>query len=415
MQNAEITHSKNINHVLVKNRNFLFLLLGGATSLLGYRSYLVIMSWFVVSLTGSSKILGMLFAFWAVPNMIFMLIGGSLADRFNRVKMMFFSNLSRVCILLLLALLYFFGLVEVWMLFFVSIIFGISNALFVPSRDSLIPHIVENNHLQKANALNQFFGQTSYILGPLVAVVAVNIFGDGYSFIIPALFILMSAVFIRKIQNKSEDKLQNRFKYKELLGGIQQGYKIVKSNIALLYLFISMAIFNLGYFGPLTIGLPVLTVNELDVGIIGFSILEIALAIGMIVGSIICSKWKIKRTGIVIFTSTVLAGVIFASISLFANIIIIAVLLSLVGCLITLINISMFTTIQTSVPSEFLGSVFGLLNFIVVGMDPVTFLISGLSLEYLTVSKLFLIGGTLITFVGLIGLYIKPTRNLITK
>ncbi|MGL4818423.1 MAG: MFS transporter, partial [Bacilli bacterium] len=146
------------------NSNFLYLWIGSVTSLLGYRLYLIIMAWFVVETYGSSKILGTLFLFWAVPNMLFMLVGGVLSDKVSKVSLMFYSDLIRSFTLVLLFLCIYFDVLNVALLFVISFVFGTSNALFTPARDAIIPQLIEKEQIQKANAYREITNQMAFIL-----------------------------------------------------------------------------------------------------------------------------------------------------------------------------------------------------------------------------------------------------------
>ncbi|MGB5945338.1 MFS transporter [Paenisporosarcina sp.] len=409
--NNEILNQKQKNSIW-KNKNFTNLLIGGGFSVIGYRLYSLIMSWFVIELTGSTSILGMLFVFWAIPNMFFMIAGGAISDNFDKVKIMWFSDISRAIVLTVLLVLYLFNLSFVYLLFIISLIFGISNAMFTPARDALVPEILDSEDIQKGNSMRELINQLAIVLGPLIGALAIEAIGVGEAFIIPVFFMLFSAVFIKKITYKRVKSPKKNTK--KIFKEIKEGYKLVKSNNSIVFMFICMAIFNFGYFGPMVIGLPYLSNVVLDSGIGGFTFLEISIALGMIIGSIICSKINMKKVGVIVYTATIISGLLFSVIGFISKILLIGLILFIIGCLVTIINILMYSTVQKAFDVKVLGIVFGFLNFIVVGLDPISFFISGIAFDIYQVELVFLTGGLLIGLAGVIGVSFKSTRQLKT-
>ncbi|UNL87540.1 MFS transporter [Priestia koreensis] len=400
------------NHLLWRNNNFFRLWIGGAFSVIGYRLYSFIISWFVIELTGSTSILGLLFVCWAIPNMFFMIAGGALSDNYNKVKIMWISDITRAITLTILLILYVTNLTFTPALFVISLIFGISNAMFIPARDSLLPEIIEKFDIQKGNSLRELINQIAIVLGPVIGAVGIEILGAGKSFIIPIFFMIMSAFFIKKISYTGFKV--NKKEQKNLFREVKQGFLIIKNNKPIVYMFICMAVFNLGYFGPLVIGLPYLSKVALNTGVLGFTLFEVSMAAGMIIGSIICSKVNLTRTGWVVFSNTLAAGLLFSLVGFANNVFLISLILMIIGILVTIINILMYSTVQKEFDIKVLGIVLGFLNFLVVGMDPISFFLSGIAFDFLDVKIVFLLGGLLVGFVGLIGICVKGTRSLET-
>lgn len=160
------------------------------------------------------------------------------------------------------------------------------------------------------------------------------------------------------------------------------------------------------------IGLPILAKQKLMVGIKGFSLMEVSLATGMILGSIISSRLKIRRVGGMIFAATMVTGLLFYTVGMLGSLFLVMIVLAVVGGFITLINIMIFATVQKEVPPEQLGTVFGFLNFIIVGLDPVTFFLSGIGFEVLSVELVFLFSGALVFLTGFFGIFHRPIQNL---
>ena len=129
--------------------------------------------WQVYELTGSALLLGLTGLARAVPHMALSLVGGVLADRVNRVRLIQLGQVANAMLVLALASLALTGTVEIWHLYLITVLNGAFTAVSQPARTALIPWLIPEGNLVNAVALNATITQTSQIVGPAVAGIAI--------------------------------------------------------------------------------------------------------------------------------------------------------------------------------------------------------------------------------------------------
>lgn len=137
------------------------------------------MSWLILDLTGSLSRLGLMIFLMGVPMTLTSLWGGVLADRYDRRRILTFSQLFTSTNLLLLALLTFSGHVAAWQVYLSSIGLGVMQALTMPARNALIRSLVGPEYMRNAVALNTIQMQSAQVVWPSVAGGLIALFGVG--------------------------------------------------------------------------------------------------------------------------------------------------------------------------------------------------------------------------------------------
>jgi hypothetical protein len=127
--------------------NFRLLWLGESVSLLGDQFYFIALPWLVFQMSGSALAFGTILMVAGVPRALFMLVGGVMTDRFSPRAVMTVSNLLRLIITVLLALVAAGQMIELWMLYVMAFCFGVVDAFFHPAYRR-VPLIVDEGSLQ---------------------------------------------------------------------------------------------------------------------------------------------------------------------------------------------------------------------------------------------------------------------------
>jgi MFS family permease len=102
-----------------------------------------------------------------------MLVGGALTDRFSPRTVMLGSNLFRMLVVALLTVLVITGWANLWMLYVLTLIFGVVDAFFFPAQSSIVPVVVAKENLQIGNSIIQGTAQLSRFAGPILAGVLI--------------------------------------------------------------------------------------------------------------------------------------------------------------------------------------------------------------------------------------------------
>jgi len=154
-------------------RNYRLFASGQIISLIGTWMQTVAESWLVYRLTGSALLLGVVGFANRIPVFLFSTLGGAVADRYNRHRIVVATQIASMLLASLLAFLTLTNLVQVWHLMAIATLLGLVNAFDIPGRQSFVVELVAREDLQNAIALNSSMFNGARIIGPAVAGVLV--------------------------------------------------------------------------------------------------------------------------------------------------------------------------------------------------------------------------------------------------
>jgi len=178
---------------VLRRRDFRLLLLGQGVSILGDRMVAVALAFAVIEIGGSASEVGLVLAAAAVPLVASVLIGGVVADRTSRRRVMIAADLVRIATQGTMAALLVTGAAEVWMLAALAGVTGLATGFFNPASTGLLPEVVPPEDLQPANALRSTAMSAAEIAGPLTAGVLVAAAGAGWAIAADAATFAVSA------------------------------------------------------------------------------------------------------------------------------------------------------------------------------------------------------------------------------
>jgi MFS family permease len=245
---------------------------------LGTQLLQVAILWHVHEITGSALALGLTGLARAGPHILLSLLGGVAADRFDRVRLIQAGQVINAGLVSTLAGLTLAGSVELWHLYLITVLNGGFSALTQPGRTAIIPSLVPQHSLVNAIALNATIGQTSQIVGPAFAGVAIGFFGLGAVYVVNGTFyfLAMLALFAISVPPPTDRTTASPwFSFKEGLTFVR-GKPVILSLLS-----IDMAATILGSYRAL---LPIFA-TSLRVGAGGFGLLSAAPGVGSLIGS----------------------------------------------------------------------------------------------------------------------------------
>src|SRR5205809_6959242 len=157
-------------------RDFRVQWIGACSSAIGTWMQIIAQNWLVLSLTNSPFFLGLDAFLQQLPIILFTLIGGVFADRYDRRRTLLASQYVQMATSGTLALLMYFHLVQVWHILVLSSITGLAQAFGGPAYQSLIPSLVDKKDLPNAVALNSIQFNVARVLGPLLFAGTLTVF-----------------------------------------------------------------------------------------------------------------------------------------------------------------------------------------------------------------------------------------------
>ncbi|GGF12699.1 MFS transporter [Halobacillus andaensis] len=177
--------------------SYLYLFRAGIVNGIGDRFSQVAVLALVLEITGSGLLVGLVMGIRVVPYLIFSLLGGKLADRFNRRMLMIVTDLIRFPFALIF--LFVESSEQLWILYVGVAVLACGEAFYQPVRKSTIGSIVKKNQLAKVNALEQVIVGVVLILGSISGGVVAFFLGEKVSFILNAVTFLVAAWFLKKL------------------------------------------------------------------------------------------------------------------------------------------------------------------------------------------------------------------------
>ncbi|WP_180985057.1 MFS transporter [Bacillus thuringiensis] len=232
---------KKIAHLSIfrslQHKNFFLLWLGLFISNIGTWSQVFIQQWYIFTINHSAFDVGLLATIQLVPNVLFMLIGGTLADRINRKKLLLFTQTAMAVLTIIIASLISIDKMNITTLLCLNFIYGILVALDIPARRSLVPNLVPKDDIANANALYASTFQIALFLGPLMGSLITSVFDFKITFWFNAFSFIGIILAVWKMELSEEGKkinIGNTFR-KDML----ESYKIIANNKILLVTLLS--------------------------------------------------------------------------------------------------------------------------------------------------------------------------------
>ena len=372
-------------------RDFRLLFGGTATSILGDQFYLIATPWLVLQLTDDPLVLGLVIALGGVPRAIFMLIGGALTDRFSPRAILIASDILRMAFTALLALAVFTGTVQMWMLYAISLGFGLVAGFAIPAGNSIVPLLVEERDLQAGNSVILGSTQLAGFIGPTLAGiliaglskseggVALAYTADSLSFAVSAAALLwMNTV-------RSGAHIPAAEKKDGILQSIRRGMKFLWDDPALRLMFVVVMAVNFLFIGPVLIGIPVLANDFLPEGAVAFGLLVSSVAGGNLIGYILAAQ--LPRPGgkflrVILLAALVAFGLAIGSMGFIRSTAVLFVIIFLLGLGNGYITILVLTWIQSRTPRMMLGRMMSMLMLTNTGVSPVSQAVSGAVIKW---------------------------------
>jgi predicted MFS family arabinose efflux permease len=187
----------------LRHRDFRLLWGGTTVSMIGDGFFVIALAWQVYDLSPNPAALAAVGVAWSLPQVLLLMPGGVLADRMDRRSLMIAGDLLRALAVGAMATLALSGIITVEVIVGLSALFGIGDALFIPSFTSIVPSLVPEEHLVHANSLAEFINPVAQtLLGPFLGGIIIGVAGVGWAFAADAASFAFSALMIGLIAHR---------------------------------------------------------------------------------------------------------------------------------------------------------------------------------------------------------------------
>jgi MFS family permease len=335
----------------LNERNFRLFFIGHATSQLGTGMVGVALSFAVLDLTGSVSDLGFVLAAWTIPLVLFLLVGGTVADRLPRRAVMVITDGTRCATQGALAALLITGHAELWHLLVLQFLGGTANAFFLPAVTGLTTEVVAAERLQEANALRSLASSGGSIAGPALAGVLVAIAGPGWALACDAGSFAVSALFLAQLRLPPHAATET-----PMLRDLIEGWQAFRSRTWLVLANVHAAIANVTMLAPFYVIGPAVAKRSLG-GAGAWALIVACFGVGLVAGGLVSLVLRPRRPMLVGLAATILNVPALVLLAVRAPAIAVAVCAIGAGAALTFLNTVWETTLQQLVPARLLSRI----------------------------------------------------------
>ncbi|HGY55857.1 MAG TPA: MFS transporter [Caldithrix abyssi] len=410
------------------NKNFLLLWQGQFVSRMGNQVYMFAMVLWLTWTFDSQALNGLLGMLSGIPLVLLSAIGGTVADRVSRRKIIIYSDFLNGFAVLILAGMFFF-IPDSWPdknevlligLFAVSIFGSTLMAFFGPAISAAIPDIVPEKNMAQANSLGQLSRQVAQFFGMGVGAWLLKVLGapvlvliDGITFI----FSGISEIFIRIPQHIPEKKEKISEKYKQFKNELAEGLNFITKNKGLSRL-VLFSIFSSFFATAITVLIPFYIKDTLQASKDWYAILLISYGIGTMFGYgyVSASHMNGKTRGKLMIFFMIMQGVGYCLLALFPDKLVALAVIFVGGMFNGFIVINITTLLQLTTPSNIRGRVFGVLTTISGSIAPLGMGLSGFVAEMLggNIPLVYMGSGVMTIFAASLLSSSRPFRKFIS-
>jgi len=274
-----------------QSRDFRLLWTGQTISLLGDAAFVVALGWRTFTLTGSARSLGFVLTLQGVGLLCTVLVGGALADRWDRRTLMLISDVARFFVIGVLVVVDASGHLTIGSLAAIAFVEGLATGFFTPALGGLIPLVVEEPGLGSANALIGMARQGSYLIGPSLASVLYGLAGSVEVFAFNAVSYLVSFGFVYATRPRAAERGAAEGTLREIGAGIRY-----VAGIPWLWLTIGLFAFVLMFqWAPIQVLTPKLVREHFGLGVGAYGLVFSLIGAGMIAGSVLFAQLNPHR------------------------------------------------------------------------------------------------------------------------
>ena len=380
-------------------REFRLLWFGACTSSIGTWMQSVAQSWLVFTISGSAFMLGLDGFLGQIPILLFSLIGGVIADRIDRRRVLLGSQyVQMACAFFLTGLLIAHLLnTRVWPILCLSFVVGCAQSFGGPAYQALVPSLVEKEDLPNAIALNSIQFNLARVIGPVLGGLALIKLGapwcfglNGLSFV--AVIIALMLLNVRFVPKSTGESIMTSLK---------QGLGFVRNQGAMIGLIV-LAFCMTGLAIPTLTFLPVFAKNVFHRGPTAFTILLSCSGAGSVAGALIVAAFgNVQRKGLFALVTLILLGLSMFGFAISTTMVLSAFLLVISGAAMMGVFSMISSLVQLITANEMRGRVMSVYNVAFRGGMPLGSIITGYFVPIYSAPRVLAVNGLLLVALGL--------------
>ena len=378
-------------------RDFRLMWIGACTSSIGTWMQIVAQGWLIYRLTHSAFLLALDQFLGGIPIFLFTLIGGVVADRIERRKVLLASQYVQMTSAAILTVLVATGMVHVWHILCLSFVSGFAQAFGGPAYSALIPTLVDREDMPNAIALNSIQFNLAVTIGPALAGQALAKLGEKWCFGLNALSFLAPVIALLMIRTRFLPESTTDSMFDSLKAGIKFVRKM-GSMEALIVLAFCMTALSM----PMRTYMPVFVKDIFHRGPEVYGNLLSLMGIGSIVGSLtVAGMGNIRRKGRFAIIMLMCLGAAIAAFALSKRLPFSYAALVVVGASMMMVFATVTSLVQLITTNEMRGRVMSVYNCAFRGGMPMGNLLSGWLVPVFTAPLVLSVNGMLLIVMAL--------------
>lgn len=384
-------------------RDFRLMFTGACISSIGTWMQNLAQAWLVLDISKSPFYLGLDAFLAGIPIFFFSLIGGVVADRVERRKVLLMSQYVQMSSAFILTALILVGAVRIWEILLLSFVVGLAQSFGGPAYAALIPSLVSKEDMPNAIALNSIQFNVARVLGPAIGGLALDNLGavwcfglNGLSFLAPILS--LTILNTRYLPEKTGESI---------FASMKKGFKFIRHQGAMEGLIVlGFCVTALGI--PMTTFLPWFAREVFRGGPGTFTLFLCASGSGAVAGALgVAFLGNIRNKGRLALTMLVVLGGGISGFALSQSVVLSCMLLFLSGISLMAVFTNVLSLVQIITANEMRGRVISIYNAAFRGGMPMGNLVTGWLVPMFTAPVVLAVNGLLLVLLGLYFLLVQ--------
>ncbi|WP_250443667.1 MFS transporter [Actinotalea sp. C106] len=242
--------------------------------------------WLVLELTGSPAAVGVVVALQFLPLLVVGPLGGVIADRHDKRRLVMGAQAASALVAVVLAALTLSGAIAVWHLYALAVVLGLITAIDMPARQVLVNEVVGDGRLRPAISMTNALNQGGGLIGPAMAGIVIAEVGQGWAFGVNGLICLAVVALIAAIRPRELHRVPVSPRAR---GQLREGFRFVTTRPHLMWVVVLA-----GFMGALGLNGPVVLSTFADevwqTGARGFGLYNSISALGALIGAVVAAR-----------------------------------------------------------------------------------------------------------------------------
>jgi MFS family permease len=385
---------------LFRNRNFALLFTGQGVSRLGDGLYVAVLTWLAWSLTHAVSAVAVVTVAANAPTFAVTLIGASVADRYDRRRLMIGTDVARGVLVGVAAVLLAAGRLQFALLVTFAAVLAAIGAPFAPARDALVARIAPAGALVTANGLLQVSFRSAFFVGPLLLAPLLAIAPMPVVLALDALTFAVSAATLSALDVRPVAEARTR---PGLRADLRDGLAVLRREPDVLIVIATFVLALVAASGFLTVGILALVGQQLGGHAGEYGLLIGIAGVAEVLGALVVARLRLRNLARIAVLAWVLLGAFRFPLGLATSAVFAAGLLAVTGFASALSDIPLIALVQQRIPDRHLAKALGLWEAGIAGAIAIAPVIATTIIDSFGVGTGFMLSGTALIVIGTAG------------